>query len=207
MPRKPLTPIPSDERLKTGADEEIRHRLNDFVRQVFKTQRAFEQAADVPHETAAKWFKKGGPLPDFENLRKCAEQGLSVDWLMTGRGEMMQRVGSTEVGAALERMLPYMRREAHVGDYTTKQAFARMVTRFGGADGLIRRAAELFQADFNAAIAETQRGEDYLRLTTVIQMRLNELAENTANDDMRVVFKELCVELDNHLDRTESQRE
>ncbi len=93
MPRTRLPPIPPDERQVTGSDEEIRRRLNDFVRKTFKTQRAFEQAAGIPHETAAKWYKKRGSLPDFENLRKCAAQGLSLDWFAPTRsaGEMIRQ--------------------------------------------------------------------------------------------------------------------
>jgi hypothetical protein len=55
---------------------------------------------------------------------------------------------------------------------------------------------------------EVQRGEDYLRLSADVQQRLNELVENAGTDDQkRRLFEELCVELDKHLFRAESERD
>jgi hypothetical protein len=125
---------------------------------------------------------------------------------MTGRGEMTQRIGSTDAGALLERMLPYLRREAYVGDFTTQQAFARMMIRFNGTEGLIRRAAELFQPDFNAALADVHRGEDYLRLMAAVERKLTELAESAAADaEKRRLFEEFCTTIKKHRHGAEPQ--
>jgi hypothetical protein len=152
MPRASRPPIAKDERDLVAGSDKIRERLDEFVRLTFGSWYAFEQAADVPHATANAWKSGGGGLT-LDSLLKFAQQGLSLDWLVTGHGTMKRRIDSSDTGVALERMIPHLQRAAGVGQFSAVQAFASMAVRFGH-EGLIEKAATGLQPAFNNAIAE-----------------------------------------------------
>ena len=175
VPRASRTPIAKDERDLVAGSEQIRERLDEFVRQTFGSWYAFEQAAEVPHATANAWKSGAGGLT-VDSLLKFAQQGLSLDWLVTGHGTMKRRIGSTDTGAALERMIPHLQRSAGVGQFSAVQAFASMAVRFG-QDGLIEKAATGLQPDFNKALAELAAVTQHQELIGWADTQLARLSE------------------------------
>lgn len=67
--------------------------LHDRLRQVREhlgqTQASLAQRLEIGASTWQK-YELGVSLPKAEALKQLAEEGISVDWLLTGEGEMMR---------------------------------------------------------------------------------------------------------------------
>jgi hypothetical protein len=184
VPRAPRPPIAKDERDLVAGSDKIHERLDEFARQTFGSWYAFEQAAEVPHATANAWKSGGGGLT-LDSLLKFAQQGLSLDWLVTGHGTMKRRIDSSDTGAAIERMIPHLQRSAGVGQFSAVQAFASMAVRFGH-EGLIEKAATGLQSDFNKAIADLGAVTQHQELIGWADTQLSRLSEAARNGTLEV---------------------
>jgi hypothetical protein len=144
-------PGATGEKVPVGTDEEIRKRLLLFARKMFDSWGAMERATGIPHTTAVGWKKHGASLPGTESLIKLAREGLSLDWLVTGRGQMQMRLGELERGALLEDLRPSLQRRASVGDATGQQAFSLMILKLG-VEGALEQAAMGLFTDFESEV-------------------------------------------------------
>jgi hypothetical protein len=86
-------------------------------------------------------------LPRSANLLQLAAHGLSLDWLMTGRGSMQSKrfEPTTDAGRALDVLRPHLQRAAGlagpVGEWIDNQAFDLLIAE-KSAEELLARAAE-----------------------------------------------------------------
>ena len=140
-------PGATGEKIPVGTNEEIRKRLLLFAKKMFDSWGAMERATGIPHTTAVAWKKHGASLPGTDSLIKLAREGLSLDWLVTGRGQMQTRLGELERGALLEDLRPSLQRRAGVGDATGQQAFSLVILKLG-VEGALEQAAMGLLTDF-----------------------------------------------------------
>jgi hypothetical protein len=194
-------PGATGEKIPVGTDEEIRKRLLLFARKMFHSWGAMERATGIPHTTAVAWKKHGASLPGTESLIKLAGEGLSLDWLVTGRGQMQVRLGELRRGALLEDLRPSLQREAGVGDATGTQAFLRLVLRLR-VDGLLERASAGLLPDFLHEVRLLDQLHRHAELVAWVATQLAEIEARVAvakNGPPRNEFEVLRKRLHDYL--------
>jgi hypothetical protein len=103
----------------------------------------------IPRSTIQQWMLRVqyDGLPSSTNLLQLAAHGLSIDWLLTGRGSMQSKrfEPTTDPGRALDLLRPHLQRAAGllgpVGEWTDNQAFDLLIAE-NSAEQLLARAAE-----------------------------------------------------------------
>jgi len=79
-------------------------RLKQLIATSSKSDAAFARECGIANSTIASWFS--GTSPSMVALSRIAEsKGVSLDWLITGRGEMMHTAGADPELARLLTMI------------------------------------------------------------------------------------------------------
>lgn len=160
-PKKKSVPRP-DERLRVGSPNEIRRRLSEFVTAKFDGNWTyFAETVGVPVPTASEWKQAKSGWPGFEHLWKLAENGLSIDWLVTGRLPMVIEYAgiATDAGRLLELLRPYAEQMSGVGEFTARQAFGHLLIQLG-VEGMLKKAAEPFVPHYLEVKRDVEREDE-----------------------------------------------
>lgn len=70
-------------------DPTIGARIREFAIRVYGSLKAFAQAADLHPVQLSKYVQNQG-RPGFDVLQRFHAAGMSIDWLLTGRGEWLR---------------------------------------------------------------------------------------------------------------------
>lgn len=76
---------------------DVANRLRDVRKNFGLSQSEMAQRLETPYRTYQA-YEQGAQVPKLALLEKLAVEGVSIDWLLTGGGEM-QRRGLSEEGA------------------------------------------------------------------------------------------------------------
>lgn len=151
MQRKKERPtVGETERRSVLEEADVRQNLAKWLRNRFgdNVSKAARELG-IPRSTIQQWMLRVqyDGLPSSTNLLQLAAHGLSIDWLLTGRGSMQAKrfEPTTEMGRALDLLRPHLQRAAGlagpVGEWTDNQAFDLLIAEHSG-EQLIARAAE-----------------------------------------------------------------
>lgn len=186
MPRKKTSTPDPGERRPTGTDAEIRRRLAEWLRDRYGNNISRAAAvAGVSRSTMDGWLKsRAKSLPKLDNLRRLAQHGLSIDWLITGHGSMQSKrlETTTDKGALLDLLRPHLQRLANVGEFTDDQAFDRLVAELG-AEGMLELAASGLFARYSEYVAELRRLHEAAQMWAWTHQHLEALIAAMANGD------------------------
>jgi hypothetical protein len=99
----------------------VQQRLYEVVEKVYGGVKAqLVRTCGFSRDTAAKWFGQDFRVPDTLTLKRIAERsGVSLDWLVLGRGEMLWPAASPGAqaelfGAVRRQMLRMYARDAYL---------------------------------------------------------------------------------------------
>lgn len=167
--------------LEAGArtDAEVRERLGAFVNERYGSWSRFVASTQIPQATASDWKLAGKSFPGMKHLLRMSRDGLSLDWLVTGKGPMLARLGETREGAVAEMLRPALARKAGVGSETADQAFHQLVTRYG-VDGILDVAAEALLPTFRDSVERLHALHTYIQLLSRADSDLAELRDKIA---------------------------
>jgi hypothetical protein len=186
--RKPVPP--PDERYKAGTDKEVRQRLSDFVRTKFGDNWShFARVTEIPLATLEGWKPTGNRVPQMKHLRKLAQHRLSLDWLVTGLGEMtFEHVpAQTDRAALLHLLLPVLQRLTNAGEITAEQAFDRLLLFDLGPDQMLELAATGLLSHYREIVRDLNRWDERKEMHVWLLKRLDTLDEETKTGDAAAV--------------------
>lgn len=130
----------------------IRDRLWWYYREYrqYTSQRQFAQAAVVPESTISDWLHPQSRVPDLANLLTFARnEGISLDWLLLGRGSPALAVSRTIVELA-DDLRAYVVNELARGDWAAYRNAIK--SRLPLAPELLAKVPEAYRAGAAAYI-------------------------------------------------------
>lgn len=166
--------MPADEWAEVGTAKDVRKRLAQFVRSRYSSISEFSEETGLPRSSVPKWKRGEGSFPSLPKLMVLAAKGLSLDWLLTGDGSMKRVAARTERGMLVQHLRLFLQREARVDADSDRRAFFQLETKLG-ADKILERAATALQTDYDRALTDIKRTEDYAGLVGFLTGALDAL--------------------------------